>query len=287
MAHKILIGAHLSIAGGFWQALVRASNIGATCVQIFTKSNRQWAAKKIEEADIEKFKLHQKELAIEVVVAHASYLINLGSEKKEVQEKSIKALADELERCEKLTIPYLVLHPGSNPSQDTHQTCLQIAHNINKAFSIYQPRTTMLLLETMAGQGSTVGNTFETLATIIDHTTHKKQVGVCLDTCHLYASGYTFENEKNYKDLWKKFDDLIGIEKIKAIHMNDSKKELGSCVDRHEHIGKGKINKKAFELIMNDKNFKKVPKIIETPKSDEDLKHDKENLDRLKSYIKK
>jgi deoxyribonuclease-4 len=285
MTKSSLIGAHLSISGGFWQALVRAHTIGATCVQIFTKSNRQWAAKKIEDGDVEKFISHQKQLGIKVVVAHASYLINLGSEKKDVQEKSIKALADELQRCEKLSIPFLVLHPGSNPSEDIAQTCLQIAQNIDKAFAIYKPQHTMLLLETMAGQGSTVGNTFENLAEIIRRTTDKKLIGICVDTCHIYAAGYTFDDEKSYKALWKKFDEIIGIKKIKAIHMNDSKKECGSCVDRHEHIGKGKIKTAAFKLIMNDKNFKNIPKIIETPKSDQDLQHDKENLDILKSYI--
>ncbi len=287
MTKNILIGGHLSISGGFWQALVRAHSIGATCVQIFTKSNRQWAAKKIEDADIEKFISTQKALDIKVIIAHASYLINLGSEKKDVQEKSIKALADEIERCEKLSIPYLVLHPGSNPSEDISQTCLQIAHNINKAFDVYKPRHTMLLLETMAGQGSTVGNSFENLAEIISQTTHKKNIGVCIDTCHIYAAGYAFEDEKSYETLWKNFDQIIGIEKIKAIHVNDSKKECGSRVDRHENIGKGKINIAVFKLIMNDKRFKNVPKIIETPKSDQDLKQDKENLDILKSYIKR
>jgi deoxyribonuclease IV len=287
MTKNILLGAQLSISGGFWQALVRAHSIGANCIQIFTKSNRQWAAKKIEDSDIEKFISHQKELGIKVVVAHASYLINLGSEKKDVQEKSIKALADEIERCEKLSIPYLVLHPGSNPSKDTSHTCLQIAHNINKAFAINKPRHTMVLLETMAGQGSTVGNSFENLAEIIRHVTDKKHIGVCIDTCHIYAAGYKFEDEKSYKMLWEKFDEIIGIEKIKAIHMNDSKKELGSHVDRHEDIGKGKINISAFKLIMNDKKFKNIPKIIETPKSAQDLKDDTKNLNLLRSFVKK
>lgn len=287
MKKNILIGAHLSISGGFWQALIRAHTIGATCVQIFTKSNRQWAAKEINDQDVEKFISTKKELSIDTVIAHASYLINLGSEKTDVQEKSIKALADEIDRCEKLSIPYLVLHPGSNPSENRPKTCLQIATGLNKAISISKPKHTMVLLETMAGQGSTVGKTFENLAEIINHVEHKQHIGVCIDTCHIFAAGYTFEDEKSYKELWKHFDKVIGLNKIKVIHMNDSKKEFDSGVDRHEHIGKGKINPLAFKLIMNDKNFKNVPKIIETPKSDEDLKHDQENLEVLKSYIKK
>jgi len=287
MKNNVLVGAHLSISGGFWKALVHAHEIGATCVQIFTKSNRQWAAKKITDEDIEKFAKIKKELNIQVVVTHASYLINLGSEKNEIQEKSVKALAEEINRCEKLSIPYLILHPGSNPSKDVFATCLKIADNLNKAIALSNINHTMILLETMAGQGSTVGNTFENLAQIINHVTNKKHIGVCIDTCHIFSAGYQFEDEKSYKELWKHFDTIIGLNKIKVIHMNDSKKEFASNVDRHDHIGKGKIKTSAFKLIMNDKNFDKVAKIIETPKSDNDLESDKKNLDLLKSFIQK
>ena len=278
MIKKLLIGGHLSIAGGFWKSVERANQIGATCLQIFTK---------ITDEDIEKFLEARKRFNIDLVVAHASYLINLGSENIDVQEKSIKALADEINRCELLQIPFLVLHPGSNRSENKLETCKLIAENINKVFKIVNPKTTMILLETMAGQGSTVGKHFEDLAEIIKHITLKKNIGICVDTCHIFAAGYEFEDEKSYKELWKNFNKIIGLEKIKVIHMNDSKKDFNSNVDRHEHIGKGKINNTAFKLIMNDKNFKDVAKIIETPKSTESLDEDIKNLETLKSYIKK
>jgi len=287
MPQKTLLGAHLSIGGGFWQAIARAHQIGANCLQIFTKSNRQWAAKKITNEDVEKFLEAQKNFKINKIIVHASYLINLASEKKDVQEKSIKALAHEISRCQLLQIPYLVLHPGSNPSENIFEACQQIAKNINAAFKITPPKETMVLLETMAGQGTTIGKKFEDLAEIIKHVTSKKNIGVCIDTCHIFAAGYEFDNEKSYKKLWKSFDEIIGLEKIKAIHINDSKKEFASCVDRHDHIGKGNIKTESFKLLMNDKKFNNIIKIIETPKSTDDLKHDKENLDILKSYIKK
>ncbi len=287
MSTKSLLGAHLSIAGGFWKAIARAHQIGATCVQIFTKSNRQWKAKTITDEDVKRFLDAQEEFKIDTVVAHASYLINLASEKQDVQEKSIKALADEISRCQNLKIPYLVLHPGSNSSENIPQSCQQIGKNINAAFEITPPQKTIVLLETMAGQGSTIGKKFEDLAEIIKHVTSKKNIGVCVDTCHIFAAGYEFGDEKSYKKLWKEFDEIIGLEKIKAIHINDSKKDFASCVDRHEHISKGKIKTDSFKLLMNDKRFKDIAKIIETPKSSDDLTYDQKNLDTLRSYIKK
>jgi deoxyribonuclease-4 len=196
MSKKIVLGAHVSIAGGFWKALERAHEIGATAAQIFTKSNRQWIAKKITNDDIKSFLDAKKNFKINNIIVHASYLINLGSEKKDVQEKSIKALAEEINRCQLLEISYLVLHPGSNPSQDISKTCQLIAENINKVFEITPPKKTMLLLETMAGQGSTVGNTFESLAEIMKYISLKKNIGICIDTCHLFAAGYEFNDDK-------------------------------------------------------------------------------------------
>jgi deoxyribonuclease-4 len=287
MGKKIIVGAHISIARGFWQAIIRADQIGATCLQIFTKSNRQWAAKKITNEDVEKFLKIQKNLKIDLVIAHASYLINLASEKKDVQKKSIKALADEIARCQMLGIKYLVLHPGSNSSENKSEICRQVAQNINEVFKLCEPHQTMVLLETMAGQGSTIGKSFENLGQIISLVDRKKNIGVCVDTCHIFAAGYKFDDKASYKKLWQEFDKVIGLEKIKVIHINDSKKDFGSCVDRHENIGKGKIKSEAFKMLMNDKKFENIAKIIETPKSTEDLKSDQQNLDTLKSYVKK
>jgi len=281
---NLLIGAHVSIAGGFDQAIVRAEKIGATCIQIFTKSNRQWYSKPITDEDVVAFLAQQKKSSVQIVVAHASYLINLASANKETAEKSQQALVDELLRCEKLHIPYLVLHPGTSPSTDHESTLLTIAKQINIAFQKAKPKHTTLLLETMAGQGSTVGKTFEELAEIIKHVTVKSHIGVCVDTCHIFAAGYDFHDKKSYHELWKHFDEVIGLEKLKVFHINDSKKELGSFVDRHEHIGHGKIPSTAFKLLMQDKRFVNIPKLLETPKDHDEIEDDKKNLATLTRY---
>lgn len=282
-----LLGAHVSISGGFYQAILQGEKIGANCIQIFTKSNRQWKSKKITNEDVIHFTTQQKKSGIKIVVAHASYLINLGSSTKLVAQKSLDALVDELQRCDLLKIPFLVLHPGTIQNNDEQKSLQEIADQINVALQQAKPQYVVLLLETMAGQGSTVGNKFEQLATIITHIKQKKHVGVCVDTCHIFASGYKFDTQTTYKKLWQDFDDTIGLKKLNVIHVNDSKKECGSRVDRHEHIGQGKINIEAFKLLMQDKRFKNIAKIIETPKSHDELEDDIKNLKILKSYCKK
>lgn len=283
---KLLMGAHVSIAGGFDKAIIRGETIGAACIQIFTKSNRQWYAKPITNNDIVGFLAQQKDSSVQMVVAHASYLINLASTKTDTAQKSLQALIDELLRCEMLHIPYLVLHPGTYPSTD-HQNVLEtIAKQINAAFKEVKPKHTSLLLETMAGQGSTVGKTFEELAEIIKHVALKSHIGVCVDTCHIFAAGYEFHDEKSYKQLWQQFDKTIGLERLKAFHINDSKKERGSLVDRHEHIGHGKITPAAFKLLMQDKRFADIPKLLETPKDHDEFEDDKRNLATLLRYSK-
>ena len=239
--NETLVGAHVSISGGFDQAILRGEKIGATCIQIFTKSNRQWHAKAITQDDIKKFIEQQKNSNIKIVVAHASYLINVGSSTKAVAEKSVAALIEELQRCDMLHIPYLVLHPGSIKSNDEQSSLTHIAQNINIALQQANPQHVTLLLETMAGQGSIIGHSFEQIATILSHVKNKKHMGVCVDTCHIFAAGYKFDTPSDYKKLWQEFDQIIGLKKLKVFHVNDSKKELGSHVDRHEDIGKGKI----------------------------------------------
>ena len=281
-----LIGAHVSISGGFDHAILRGEKIGANCIQIFTKSNRQWKSKKISDEDAVKFITQQKKSTIEMVVAHASYLINLGSTSSLVVEKSIHALTDELQRCDMLQIPFLVLHPGTMHDQDEKKSLQFIAKNINTVLQKAKPKHVMLLLETMAGQGSTVGNKFEQLATIISNVAQKKHVGVCVDTCHIFTSGYIFDTSAAYKKLWHDFDATIGLKKLKAFHINDSKKESGSRVDRHEQIGEGKIKIAAFKLLMQDSKFKKIPKILETPKGADEFTNDIRNIKKLKSLTK-
>jgi deoxyribonuclease-4 len=278
-----LLGAHVSIADGFYNEIKQGEQIDATCIQIFTKSNRQWASKKITQSDKDFFIKTQENSNISVVVAHASYLINLGSKTDETVEKSILALVDELQRCDELLVPYLVLHPGTQRSSNEEESLIFTAAQINKVLEMAKTQTVTLLLETMAGQGSTIGSTFEQLATIINYIKNKKEIGICFDTCHAFASGYRFDTPDLYRNMWKNFDETIGIKNIKAFHINDSKKALGSKVDRHEDIGKGMIGKNAFRMIMQDPRFIKIPKIVETPVKI-GLEDHKRNIEILKSY---
>lgn len=284
---ELLIGAHVSIMGGFDQAILRGEKIGATCIQIFTKNNRQWKFKNISNEEALKFIAQQKNSTIKIVVAHASYLINLGSTSSLVVEKSINALVHELQRCDILQIPFLVLHPGTMHDKDEKKSLEFIAKNINTALQKAKPKHIMLLLETTAGQGSSIGNKFEQLAVIISHVAQKKHIGVCVDTCHIFAAGYNFDTSAAYKKLWRNFDKIIGLSKLKVLHINDSKKDLDSHVDRHENIGKGMIKPEAFKLLMHDKKFKNIPKILETPKKGDDLTNDMKNLETLRRYATK
>lgn len=283
--HTLLLGAHMSIAGGFEKAIERGESIGCTTIQIFTKSNRQWRAKNIELSDANKFKQALKASSIKIVVAHATYLINLGSPNNETRDKSVNALTQELQRCDLLGIPYLILHPGSHLNADKNTCISQIAAGIDKVFAEIPNTTTKLLLETMAGQGSSVGHTFEQIAKIIQLSSSKKRLGVCLDTCHVFAAGYNFGSYEQYNAMWDLFEKTIGLNKLKTIHINDSKKECGSRVDRHENIGKGKISLEAFSLLLNDERFFDIPKILETPK--DNLEDDVKNITTLKALILK
>ncbi len=278
----LLLGAHMSVSGGYEQALIRGESIGCTTIQIFTKSNRQWHAKPIEEHDALAFKEALRQSSIKSVIAHASYLINLGSSQKATEEKSVIALIDELERCELLGIKALVLHPGSTGTFTKEEGIKQIGNNLNKALE-QTTSSTMILLENMAGQGSAVGSTFEELGLIRHNTHHKKRIGFCFDTCHVFAAGYDISSPDSYNAVWDSFDALIGLEHLKAMHINDSKQKLCSHKDRHEHIGKGHIGLKGFEYLMNDPRLIDIPKILETPK--ETLEDDLKNLQVLKGLI--
>jgi len=221
----------MSIAGEISRAIERGESIGCTAIQIFTKSNRQWYAKPIEEKDAQAFKQAWKNSSIKSIVAHASYLLNIGSPSPDAAKKSLEALKIEFQRCAQLAIPYLVIHPGSYTSSDETSCIERIGHNLDVLFE-HVPHGT-ILLETMAGQGSQVGYTFEQLAQIIKFSKHKKRIGICFDTCHAFAAGYDFRTENSYNLMWEHFDKTIGINKLKAIHLNDSHKDLGSRVDRH------------------------------------------------------
>ncbi len=278
----LLLGAHISVSGGLEQAFFRGESLGCTTMQIFTKSNRQWHCKPLTASEIDLFKKRHAASMIQTIIVHASYLINLGSANPEVLKKSIRGLKEELLRCEQLGIPYLVLHPGSNGTHANQKTLIQIAQELDNVFQSV-PGTTMILLETMAGQGSSVCHQFEQLATIYTSSRNKTRLGVCLDTCHIFAAGYDIRIKEDYDKTIAAFDRIIGLNALRVIHINDSKKELGSRVDRHEHIGKGKLGLEPFRLLFNDKRFFNIPKILETPK--EHLRDDLENMKKVVSLL--
>ena len=277
----------MSISGGFDKAIIAGQEVGCTAIQIFTKSNRQWSAKPIAPQDAEAFKQQQQSSHIRLTVAHACYLINLAAENKEVREKSIEALSIEIQRCNILAIPYLVLHPGSGGKQPEYQSIAHVIHGLNRALELSNTQNITVLLETMAGQGSNIGSQFEQLAAIREKSEYKNNIGTCVDTCHIFAAGNDLRTPETYKATWDLFDVVAGISTIKVIHCNDSKKDLGSRVDRHEHIGQGKLGLEPFRLIMNDKRFIDVAKIAETPKDENNpLESDRINIATLKSLIK-
>lgn len=263
---ETLLGAHVSIAGGLHNAIDIGTDLECNAIQIFTRSNRQWAFDLLDEAEAQAFKEAQKDSPIKAVVSHASYLINIGSPKPLVRNRSLKALIAEYTRCTQADIPYLVLHPGACLESD-EATCIgQISDLLSQTLAAVKSPT-KILLENMAGQGSCIGKNFEQIAQIRSLTEQNKKIGVCFDTCHAFAAGYDFTTEKSYNDLWNSFDKIIGLNHLCAMHLNDSQKERGSHIDRHEDIGQGKIGLKAFRFIMNDERFRGIPKIIETPQS--------------------
>lgn len=281
MNKKILIGTHTSISGGFYKAIEEGEKIGATVIQIFTKSSRSWFGKKILKEDVEKFKSTLKKSNIEMVIAHSSYLINLGSPKKEIEKKSIESLKHELQRCEKLEIPYLIIHPGSHLKTGEKECIKQIAKNLDIVLKEIKGNV-QILLETTAGQGTNIGYKFEHIKKIRNLSREKNRIKVCVDTCHIFSAGYNINSPESYKKTFSKFTKIIGLENLKAIHLNDSKTKLNSRKDRHANIGEGELPKKTFELIMNDKHFKNIPKILETP----DSKLYAKEIEMLKKMIK-
>ncbi len=282
----MLFGAHESIAGGVFNAIERGKKATCDTIQMFNKSNSQWRAKVISEKELDKYFKFIDELGVTVSTSHSSYLINLASPKEELNEKSFNAIKEEMERCEMLKIPNLVFHPGSHVGEGEEPGMDAIAKNVVRLFEeLPETDNVTLLFETTAGQGTNLGYTFEQIGYLIEKSGGHNRLGVCMDTCHIFAAGYPLSEPKEYKKTMKQFDDCIGIDRLKIIHMNDSKKEFGSKRDRHEHIGKGFIGLEAFRNIVNDKKLKKVPMILETPKGDE-LLEDVENLKLLRSLVK-
>jgi deoxyribonuclease-4 len=279
-----LLGAHTSIAGGLWRAVERAEKLGFTAMQIFTKNNNRWHAKPLSREEAEIFKTKLKNSSVRFVVAHDSYLINLAASDKGILEKSREAFLDELARCEMLGIPYLNFHPGAHGGAGEKIGIQRVAESLNFIHDKTPDSKVSSMLELTAGQGTALGYSFEQIAQIIELTEHKERLSVCIDTAHIFAAGYDFRSPENYEKIIREFDSLVGLNKLKCIHMNDSKREAGSKIDRHEHIGKGFIGLEGFSNLMNDKRLWHVPKILETPKGKEQLE-DMENLKILRNLI--
>jgi deoxyribonuclease IV len=280
------LGAHTSINGGVYNAVDLAEKLGFHAMQIFTKNNNRWHAKELSDEEIDTYKARLKTSDIKVVVAHDSYLINLCSKDTELLNKSRESFLDELKRCELLGIPHLNFHPGAHMGLGESEGIKLIAESINIAHSKTEGYKVTSMIETTAGQGSTMGYKFEHLRKIIDLIDEKERVTICIDTAHIFAAGYDIKDSKNYDNVINEFDNIVGIDRLKCLHMNDSKKPLGSKVDRHENIGKGFIGLEGFTNIMNDKRISHIPKILETPKGKEQLE-DLANLNILKKLIKK
>jgi len=265
----MLLGAHMSIAGGAFNAFIEGEGLGCTTIQIFTKSNNQWKAKTLTDEEVERYHTEQKRTRINPVIAHDSYLINLGSPDDALALKSREAFLHELERCELLKIPYLVTHPGGHMGKGEEWGLKRIAESLDWVHERSEGFAVKVALEVTAGQGTMLGYRFEHLAQIMNHSKNPERIKVCIDTCHLFAAGYDISTEDGYSKTISEFDRIIGLKQLVAIHLNDCKKGLGSRVDRHENIGKGTIGEKPFGFIMRDKRFDKIPKLLETPKEND------------------
>ena len=282
---KCLLGAHFSIAKGLHHALLEAEQYGCSALQLFTKNSSAWKERSLLPEEKERFIQVKIKTGIEQIASHTSYLINLAADDQKKQALSCHALEMELIRSSQLCIPYVVLHPGSHMGQGEEAGIRKIAENVNKIFDKNPDLKPRLLFETTAGQGTSIGHRFEQIASIMDRIQNRGRVGVCLDTSHVFAAGYVIRTESAYHKTIHHFDSTVGLKQIFVIHLNDSKKELGTRVDRHENIGEGTIGNAAFAYIMNDRRFRKVPKIIETPKEKGGQDSDRINLDRLRSFL--
>ena len=281
-----LIGAHFSIAKGLDKALFEAKSYGCNTLQIFTKNANSWKERVVTQKEIENFEQAKLETGIAEIASHTSYLINPATPEKKKHKMSINSLLQELVRSSNLDIPYVVLHPGSHMGAGDKEGITRIAESINEIFAKTSGISTRLLFETTAGQGSSVGHTFEQLASIISKVEKKINPGICLDTCHIFAAGYDMRTMEYYRKTMDDFDSIIGLDRLCLIHLNDSKKELGSRVDRHEQIGRGYIGLDAFKYIMNDDRLFDIPKIIETPKGTTDKDWDEINLKMLREMVR-
>jgi len=264
MSNKF-VGAHVSASGGVFNAPLNAMKIGAKAFALFTKNQKQWAAKPLEEETIALFKenLAKSGILPKYILPHDSYLINLGHPEEDKRQKSLEAFIDEVQRCAQLGLDRLNFHPGSHLKQISEEECIdRIASSMNEALSVTEGVT--LVIENTAGQGSNLGWRFEHLSAIIERIEDKSRVGVCIDTCHMFTAGYDIRTREAYDATWAEFDRIVGFNYLKGMHINDSKPDLGSHVDRHDSLGKGKIGLDAFGFLMNDPRMDDIPMVLET-----------------------
>lgn len=276
----------MSIAGGYHKAVEIALRAGCDCVQLFTKNNNQWRAKPISAAEAETFRSALADSGVRHPISHDSYLINLASPDDALWRRSIEAFTIELQRAELLGIPYVVMHPGAYVTSSEAEGLARIIAALDEIHADAPGLAVCTLLETTAGQGSNLGWRFEHLAEIKRGLRAPERVGVCVDTCHLFAAGYPLATAAEYESTMQAFDAIIGLDQIKAFHLNDSKKELGSRVDRHEHIGRGRMGLEPFRRLLNDPRFAEIPMYLETPKGQEDgVELDVINLNTLRGLL--
>lgn len=279
-----LLGSHIPTVGGVSKAIDRAVGIGCTAMQIFVKNNMQWFSKPLLEEEARGFLEHPLRNNLKMVIAHAGYLINLGSENSENHEKSLRSLGEELLRCDQLKIPYLVLHPGSHLGKGLAHGLRCVIQSLDHIHAEYPEVQTRIALETTAGQGSCIGSRFEELAEILDRVKSRERLRICLDTAHVFAAGYNLSEKNGAEKVFHSFENILSLKQLCALHINESKAALGSRVDRHDNLGQGKIGLDAFRWIMQSEALASLPKILETPKG-KDLAEDFEALKLLRSFM--
>ena len=280
-----LLGAHESVSGGLFKAFDHICNVGGESLQIFTRNQRQWNAQPLSSKEILQFKEKWKEVGSIPVASHASYLINLGTGKEELAAKSIASFTEEIMRCDQLGVAWVVIHPGSHGGDGVEAGLENVTRHLDVVLeNAGEDSRVKVLLESTAGQGTGLGSRFEELAWIINRSKFPGRLGVCLDTCHIFAAGYDFRTPRAYEETITRVEQTIGLKQVCFFHLNDSKKDLGLKVDRHEHIGEGKIGLEGFRLLLNDPRFRSHPMTLETPKG-KNLDEDRENLVTLRSLL--
>jgi deoxyribonuclease-4 len=280
----MIFGAHCSTSGGFHAALIRGKAIGAEAVQIFVKNNMRWLGKAPEAAALALYRKEFQGSSFHCVFGHTGYLINLAARSSDNRTKSLQSLVQEIEFAGALGLPFIVMHPGAHLGAGESEGIKQIVAGLDEAFAVTRRSKVRIALENTAGQGSCLGNRFEHLAAIFEGVRKTKRLAICLDTAHLFAAGHDIRGAKGWNQAMRQLDSLVGLDQVVAFHLNDSKTDLGSQVDRHAHIGQGKIGIEGFRAAVNDRRFKKHPACLETPKS-EDLHEDILNLKMLRSLV--